>query len=117
MRRDDVGNANVAAAYLLYGHKLDDRGMRLLVWMALVSLDPPGNPMLGYAPCHYWQGWEAQAEAIGYHDIPTDGEKRTNVYRSLQRVRARLIETGAITKVPRVDRADRRTVWELRLLA
>jgi hypothetical protein len=108
-----VGNANVAAVYLLHGAKLDDRAMRLLVWMALVSLDPPGNPMLGYEPCHYWQGWEAQAEALGYVVPPRGDKSRPNVYRALQRVRGRLVEAGAIE---RFERTSTRTTWLLRLL-
>lgn len=94
-----MGRTNVAAVYVRWGGKLDDGAMRLLTWMALVSLDPENNPMIDYAPCHYWQGWEAQAEALGYRDIPTDGAKRANVRRAVQRVRARLVEAGAIVLV------------------
>jgi hypothetical protein len=107
-----VGHANVAMAYTLYGGKLDDRAMRLLVWMALVSLDEPGNPMLDYEPCRYWQGWEAQAEALGYRVPPAGDKSRRDVYRSLQRVRARLVKAGAITKI---ERSDHRTAWRLQL--
>lgn len=94
-----MGRTNVAAVYVRWGGKLDDGAMRLLTWMALVSLDPENNPMIDYAPCHYWQGWEAQAEALGYRDIPADGAKRANVRRSVQRVRHRLVEAGAIVQI------------------
>lgn len=108
----NVGYTNATTAYMLYRHKLDDRALRLLLWMALVSLDPPGNPMIGYEPCHYWQGWEAQADALGYEVPPRGDKRRTSVYRNLQKVRARLIEAGAIEVV---DRTRTRTTWVLRL--
>jgi len=107
-----VGYTNVQLAYLRFGSKLDDRALRLLVWMALVSLDPPGNPMMEREPCQYWEGWEAQAQALGY-DVPPRGDKRrSSVYRQVQKARARLVEAGAIE---RFERTRTRTTWLLRL--
>lgn len=107
-----MGATNVAAVYLHYGGKLDDGAMRLLAWMALVSLDNP-NPMLGYDAATYWEAWTAQAAALGHREIPTDGAKRDSLNRSVRRVRGRLVEAGAIELIRSGSGARRAPTWRV----
>lgn len=102
----------MAAVYLHYGDKLEPHAMVLLAWMALVSLDNP-NPMLGYDAATYWESWTAQAAALGYREIPTDGVKRESLNRSVRRVRARLVEAGAIELIRSGNGARRSATWRV----
>ena len=76
--------------------------MRLLVHMALVSMDPPGTP--DAEPCLYWGTPELQALALNY----TGKHAR----RSVREVRAVLVRVGALELV-RPWRQYRSPVWRV----
>lgn len=94
-----MGRAN-AVGVMAQWADLDHGPMRLLVHMALVSLDPPGNGEFG--PCLYFAGWDLAALALGYSPpsaLASDTfsvRRRDNVYRDVKRMRAPLVSLGAI---------------------
>ena len=102
-----MGYQNLTVVMASWTH-LGHAEYRLLMHMAWVSLDPPGNPMLGYAPCLYWAGTATQAMGLGYDPAGKD------VCRAVRRVRAGLVSAGVITP-ERVSARGRSTTWHLRL--
>ena len=99
-----MGAGNVIAV-LLYHRRLDHRAMRLLVHMASVSLDPPGTT--NYGPCLYWARPEDQAAALGWIDWKADKRDRM-----LRKVRAQLVDAGAIVRI-RNSARRRSPTWEV----
>ena len=65
---------------------LDHAPMRLLVHMALVSMDPPGEP--GRPACLYWGTPELQALALNYCG--------KDARRSVRKIRLALVQAGAL---------------------
>jgi hypothetical protein len=97
-----MGRANAVTAMVTW-RALDSMPMRLLVHMALMSLDPPGSDEID--PCLYFAGWETQALALGM-DVPpaaaTDTwsvERRRVIQRAVARHREILAVAGAISRV------------------
>jgi hypothetical protein len=96
-----MGTSNIAAVYLYWGH-LESSEFRLLTHMALLSIDPPGAGDM--APCLYWGNVESQVSAMNYSG--------KNAARKLRRLRAGLVEAGAIELV-RHSARGRSPTWRL----
>lgn len=96
-----MGSGNVASVMLNWRH-LPSPELRLLIHMALLSVDPPGAQ--GMAPCLYWGSVESQAMALNYTG--------KHASRKLRERRANLVEAGAIELV-RSSARGRSPTWRL----
>jgi hypothetical protein len=94
-----MGYHNVAAV-MTYWPQLGHAPGRLLVHMALMSLDPPGRN--GTPACHYWGPVQMQAQAMGISNKASA--------RQLRKLRATLVEAGALELV-RPGHKGRPPVW------
>jgi len=92
-----MGARNVSAAYVLWGH-LDHAPFRLLVGMALQSLDQQGKT--GRPPRVWFGGQDALVDMLG--------RSRTQAYEALKKLR----EAGAIEVID-AGRIDHRAVYRL----
>lgn len=97
-----MGGRN-ARLLLAQQSKLSHRHMRLLMLMAVVSIDPPGAN--GYPPCLYWAGPDRQTLGMGLDDTQTNR-------RHLRGVREDLVAAGAIIRL-RPYGARRNPSWLL----
>src|SRR4029077_265190 len=95
-----MGRANASAVMVEWRH-IEHAPMRLLVHMALMSLDPPGNGEMD--PCLYFMGWEMQALALGFNPpsaTATDTfsvARRGSIHRTVRRHRSILVAEQALT--------------------
>jgi len=96
-----MGASNVSAVYLYWNH-LASSPLRLLTHMALVSLDPPGKG--DTAPCLYWGDIDTQILAMNYSG--------KHAARRLRRVRAELVEAGALERI-RPSARHRSPTWRV----
>lgn len=94
-----MGASNVSAV-LRHWCQLPSSQQLLLVHMALVSLDPPGNGQ--QPPCLYWGSVELQTLAMGY--------RGKNAPRTLRALRRGLREAGAI-QLARHSAQHRSPTW------
>lgn len=88
-----MGGKNVRAVIALYP-KLSHAEMRLLVHMASIARDPAGEEADRTdraIPCLYFGSTELQAETMRYYG--------TNAARLLRKLRAHLVDAGAIVKI------------------
>jgi hypothetical protein len=98
-----MGASNVAAVFI-YWRRLPHAPFRLLVYMALVSMDADDPPK-------YWGGWQALAEALG-RKMPATHADRVAVTTALTTLR----QEGAISRAVNPARG-RRAEYLLHLMA
>ena len=83
-----MGSANALAAYRVYAGNVSSTAMKVLAYMALVSLDHASEPS-------YWEGHEMLAiRCFGASEPVTDSDLR-----AVRRAITPLLEAGAITTI------------------
>lgn len=87
---------------MLYWRHLPSPELRLLLHMALLSVDPPGAQDM--PPCLYWGSVESQALAMNYTG--------KHAARKLRERRSHLVEVGAIERV-RSSARRRSPTWRI----
>ncbi len=113
-----MGASNVKLVYAQWGH-LADRPFRLLVHMALVTLDDDRD---GRPARRYWQGREALAGALGRSlpspDDTTDDARarRAAAFEAVRSALKSLVDAGAVARGDSVARSGHRAEYVLHLV-